>query len=60
MNDTRQLSTSDLRAIWKRVEKRLDRMTPEEHAGTLINAGILTPSGKPTKPYRLLFASKSK
>lgn len=54
MNDTRQPSTSDLRAIWKRAEARLKAMTPEERVGTLVDAGILTRGGRLTKPYKNL------
>lgn len=42
--------------LWKQVEKELDRMTPEEKIGPLVDAGILTKGGNPTKPYREMFA----
>ena len=59
MPETPQLSPSDPRAIWKRVEARLDAMTPKERAGTLVDAGILTADGEPTPPYKTLFGSRS-
>jgi hypothetical protein len=49
----------DVRAAWKRVERKLDSMTKEERLATLVDAGILTPKGNVRKPYQRLFASRA-
>ena len=36
----------------EKVIARLKRMTPKQLAQTLVDAGIVTKSGKLTKPYR--------
>lgn len=46
---------SDLPEIWQGVEKRLEKMSKAEILQTLVSAGILTPKGNPTKPYRGAF-----
>jgi hypothetical protein len=43
---------TDVEAAWKRISAKLDAMTPEEKRGTLIDAGILTKSGRVHKRYR--------
>lgn len=35
-------------------------MTPEERQGTLVNAGILTPSGRVRKPYQRVVKTAEK
>lgn len=59
MPDTQQLSKSDVRSIWKQAVTRLKAMSDEKRAETLVDAGILTASGKPRKPYKHLFTSYS-
>lgn len=48
--------TMDPIKLWGQVQQKLDRMTSQEKVGTLIDAGILTKAGNPTKPYREMFA----
>lgn len=39
-------------ALWNQVSAKLQVMTPEEKAGTLVSAGILTRKGNVAKHYR--------
>jgi len=57
MSETSIIKTFDVRRAWSQVEKRLQRMSNEDRAQTLVKAGILTPKGKVTKPYAKVFGS---
>ena len=39
-------------ALWDQISAKLREMTPEERAGTLVSAGILTEKGNVTKRYK--------
>ena len=39
-------------ALWNQVSAKLQAMTPEEKAGTLVSAGILTKKGKVARRYK--------
>lgn len=52
---SRTYGPSDLPEIWQGVEKRLEKMSKAEILQTFVSAGILTPKGNPTKPYRGVF-----
>ena len=42
----------DVVALWKRVSAKLQTMTPDERADSLVRAGILTKKGNVAKHYR--------
>ena len=42
----------DVVALWKRVSAKLQTMTPDERADSLVRAGILTKKGSVAKRYK--------
>ena len=42
-------------AIWQDIQKSRVNFTKEQKLQTFVDAGILTPKGNPTKPYRGVF-----
>jgi len=50
----------DPRILWEEASARLDAMTPEERKQTFVDAGILTPKGRLTKPHRDAFSPAGK
>ena len=56
MSERTQTHTpSDLMAIWQDIQKSRVNFTKEQKLQTFVDAGILTPKGNPTKPYRGVF-----
>ncbi len=45
----------DLKAVGREIERRVREMSPAERLQTLVDAGIFTAKGNPTKPYRGVF-----
>lgn len=43
-----------IRIQWRSVKERLKSMHTAERVQTLVDAGIITPKGRLTKPYRNL------
>ena len=46
--------------IFERSVARVKAMTPTQFRQSLVDAGILTPKGNYTKPYRILGQSQSR
>ena len=49
-------NSQDPRLLWARAAAEFRNMTDAEKAQTLVSAGLFTPSLKPVKRYRALFA----